>query len=113
MRAPAEPSTVALVRTDTGLDGDLAGHHLRDVRLGDEVLWRDPFDGARLSDDELAVATVLRRMRDFVTDGTAFYGIADAAEDQYLSELVKRSAAEQRTVIGTPQAWTSLPSLLA
>jgi Oxidoreductase family, NAD-binding Rossmann fold len=112
MRAPAEPMTLPLVRTDTGLDGDLGGHDLRDVRLGDEVLWRNPFDGARLSDDEIAVATVLRRMRDFVLDGIPFYGIADAAEDQYLSELVQRAAAEERVVTSSPQAWSSLPSRL-
>ena len=112
MRAPGETTTLPLVRTDTGLDGDLGGHDLRDVRLGDEVLWRNAFDGARLSDDELAVAAVLRRMRDFVTGGTAFYGIADAAEDQYLSELVHRSAAEGRPLTSTPQSWSALPSQL-
>ena len=112
MRGPGETTTTPLVRADSGLDGDLGGHDLVDVRLGDEVLWRNPFDGARLSDDEIAVATVLRRMRDFVLDGTEFYGIADAAEDQYLSELVARAAAEGRTLESTPQAWSALPSRL-
>jgi predicted dehydrogenase len=113
MRGPGETSTIPLVRADSGLDGDLTGHDLVDIRLGDEVLWRNPFDGARLSDDEIAVATVLRRMRDFVVDGVEFYGIADAAEDQYLSELVHRAAAEGRTIESTPQPWSTLPSLLA
>ena len=65
------------------------------------------------SGDSDEVDWVLRRMRDFVTDGTAFYGIADAAEDQYLSELVHRSATERRPLTSTPQAWSGLPSHLA
>jgi hypothetical protein len=77
------------------------------------VLWRDPFGGARLSDDELAVATVLRAMRAFALDGTPFYGIADAAEDQYLAELVHRAAASGEPVTGTPQAWSTAASVLA
>jgi predicted dehydrogenase len=109
---PGEPFSLPLVRTATGVDGDLDGYHLRDVRLGETVLWRNPFAGARLSDDELAVATVLRSMATYVEDGTPFYGIADAAEDQYLDELIHRSAAEGRSLTSAPQAWSSLPSVL-
>jgi hypothetical protein len=76
------------------------------------VLWRTPFGAARLSDDELAVAAVLRSMARYVEDGTPFYGIADAAEDQYLDELMHRAAREQRTLTSTPQAWSGLPSVL-
>ena len=101
-----------LTRGDTGLDGDLEGHHLRDIRLGDRVLWRNPFGGARLSDDELAVATVLRAMRRFVTDGVPFYGIADAAEDQYLSELVHGAARTGRPTQSGDRAWSSTSSVL-
>ena len=113
IREPGDPFSLPLVRNATGIDGDLEGHHLRDIRLGETVLWRSPFGTARLSDDELAVATVLRSMAAFVADGTSFYGIADAAEDQYLDELIHRAASEGRTVTSVPQAWSSLPSVLA
>ncbi|MGT2427093.1 Gfo/Idh/MocA family oxidoreductase [Amnibacterium kyonggiense] len=109
---PGRPVEVPLVRNATGVDGDLSGHHLRDVALGDAVLWRNPFDDARLSDDELAVATVLRSMARFARDGVPFYGVADAAEDQYLAELMHRAAAEGRTVTSTPQAWSGGRSAL-
>ena len=82
------------------------------VRLGDRVLWRNPFGDARLSDDELAVATALRAMRRFVTEGVPFYGIADAAEDQYLSELVHEAARTGRLMRSGDRAWGALPSLL-
>jgi predicted dehydrogenase len=112
VKEPGEPVVLPLVRSDTGLDGDLAGHFLRDVRLGEQALWRSPFGPARLSDDELAIAAVLRAMRTFVTDGTPFYGIADAAEDQYLAELVQQAAASGGAVEGTARRWGSMPSLL-
>ncbi len=112
IRQPGEPFSLPLVRNATGVDGDLGGYHLRDVRLSETVLWRTRFGTARLADDELAVATVLRSMATYVDDGTPFYGIADAAEDQYLDELIHRSASEGRTVTSTPQAWSSLPSVL-
>ena len=98
MREPGEPVVLRIARADTGLDGDLGGHHLRAIALGDAVLWRNPFGAARLSDDELAVATVLRAMRRYVTEGDEFYGIADAAEDQYLSELVHDAARTGQAV---------------
>lgn len=113
IRVPGQPVAVPLVRNATGVDGDLGGYHLRDIGLGDTVLWRSPFGAARLSDDEIAVATVLRAMSTYADGGAPFYGIADAAEDQYLDELIHRAAAEQRTVTSTPQAWSHLPSALA
>ncbi|WP_375407239.1 Gfo/Idh/MocA family protein [uncultured Amnibacterium sp.] len=113
IRQPGEPFSMPLVRNATGIDGDLDGYHLRDVRVGETVLWRSRFGTARLADDELAVATVLRSMATYVADGTPFYGIADAAADQYLDELIHRSASEGRTVTSAPQAWSSLPSVLA
>lgn len=112
IRQPGEPFAMPLVRNATGIDGDLEGFHLRDVRLDETVLWRSSFGTARLSDDELAVATVLRSMATYIADGTRFYGIADAAEDQYLDELIHRAASEGRTVTSAPQAWSSMPSVL-
>ncbi|MBW4043175.1 MAG: Gfo/Idh/MocA family oxidoreductase [Acidobacteria bacterium] len=113
IRVPGQPVVAPLVRDATGADGDLGGLHLRSITVGDTALWRSPFGAARLADDEIAVATVLRAMAGYVEDGIPFYGIADAAEDQYLDELVHRAAAEGKTGTSTPQAWSTLPSALA
>ena len=67
-----------------------------------------------MSSESAEIATlVLRAMAAYVEDGTPFYGIADAAEDQYLDELVQQAASERRTVTSAPQAWSHLPSALA
>jgi predicted dehydrogenase len=113
MLEPGEPVVQRITRADTGLDGDLEGRHLRAITLGERVLWRNPFGDVRLSDDELAVATVLRAMRRSVNDGVEFYGIADAAEDQYLSELMQEAARTGQAVTSGTRAWSDLRSLLA
>jgi predicted dehydrogenase len=110
---PGEPVEERLTRWDTGRDGDLEGHFLRRITLGGDALWRTPFGATRLSDDELAVATVLRAMAGFVATGAPFYGIADAAEDQYLAELVAEAAATGRTVRSGDRPWRWATSRIA
>ena len=42
------------------------------ITLGDEWVYRNPFVPARLTDDEIAVATCLERMVAYVEGGPAF-----------------------------------------
>lgn len=91
MRAPAHPVRQQLQRDQTGSDGDLDGLHLRGIALGDNIVYRNPLAPARLSDDEIAIGTVLTEMRRFVDSGTPFYGIDEACEDQYLAGLMQRA----------------------
>ncbi|WP_375400446.1 Gfo/Idh/MocA family protein [uncultured Amnibacterium sp.] len=102
---PGEPVTLPLTREQTGVDGDLQGFTLRAVRLGGETVWRSRVAPARLADDEIAVAGVLRAMAAFVCGGAPFYGIADAAEDLYLTELVGRAVAAEGPVTGAERPW--------
>ena len=48
-----------LVRRQTGYDLDLDGFDTDHVTLGDDVLWRNPFPGLRLNDDEIAMSDLL------------------------------------------------------
>ena len=100
-----EPTTQELRREQTGPDGDLGGDSLRGISLGDRWVYRNPFPGARLSDDEIAIATSLERMAGFARGGPAFYGLADAAQDHYLSLLLHEAAATGETRRSEPQPW--------
>lgn len=103
--SPGEPVTLPLTREQTGADGDLQGFTLRAIRLGAETMWRSDLGPARLADDEIAVAGVLRAMAGYVSGGTSFYGIAEAAEDLYLTELVARAVAAGAAVSSEPRGW--------
>ena len=45
-----------LVRRQTGYDLDLDGFDTDTITLGDEVLFRNPYPGRRLNDEEIAIA---------------------------------------------------------
>jgi predicted dehydrogenase len=103
----AEPVTQELRREQTGEEGDLGGYSLRGISLGDRWIYRNPFPGARLSDDEIAIATCLERMGRYADGGPPFYGLADASHDHYLSLCLYRAAATGEPVRTEPQPWTS------
>ena len=98
-----------LQRWDTGQDGNLEGHAHRGITLGDRWLYRNPFPGARLHDDEIAVATCLERMRVFVETGQPFYGLAEASQDHYLGLCIDQAAETGGIVTAAVQPWAATP----
>ncbi|MDH2442594.1 gfo/Idh/MocA family oxidoreductase [Amnibacterium sp. CER49] len=112
LESPTEPFRLELTRRQPGSDGDLEGPHLDRITLGAEVIYRNPFAGARLTDDELAIATVLARMSEFVRGGAGFYGLADASHDAYLGHLVHRAAREGHAVRTSRQPWSGSAGLI-
>ncbi|MBB5791259.1 Gfo/Idh/MocA family oxidoreductase [Jiangella mangrovi] len=109
VRGPRDVVRTRIVRDDTGLDGDLAGHHLRGLDCDGRRAWTNPFGTARLSDDELAGAGVLAELAEFVRTGGdgggCGYGLAEAAQDQYLAALIDEAAASGEAVRAEPQPW--------
>lgn len=92
-------------RDETGRDGDLAGYHLRGLTCDGKRVYINPFAPARLSDDEIAGASLLDEMSAFVLTGNGGYSLADAAQDQYLALLVEEAVASGGPVQGQPQPW--------
>jgi predicted dehydrogenase len=100
-----------IVRDDAGQDGDLRGHSLNAIFVGSETVYRNELFPARLSDDELAIAQVLLRMAKYTRSGEAFYGLADASEDQYLSLLIAEAAASGRAASSQERPWMNSVSV--
>ena len=102
-----EPVTQELRREQTGEEGDLGGYSLRGISLGERWVYRNPFPGARLSDDEIAIATSMEHMGRYARGGPAFYGLADASQDHYLSLCLRQAATTGQAVRTEPQPWTN------
>ncbi|GCF11222.1 Gfo/Idh/MocA family protein [Dictyobacter arantiisoli] len=99
------PLMLELQRQDTGHYGNLEGYYHRGIIVGDTWLYRNPFPFARFNDDEIAVATSLARMADYVAGGPDFYSLAEAAQDHYLSLLIDQACNSGETIRSETQSW--------
>jgi predicted dehydrogenase len=99
------PVTLDLQRHETGRDGNLEGLGLIGITLGEEWLERNPFPGVRLADDELAVATCLARMAEYVEGGPGLCGLADGVYDHYLGLMIDAAIASSRAIKVDGHLW--------
>lgn len=100
------PFQFELVRQDTGEYGNLEGLYHRAITGGGEIFYRNPFPGPRWIDDEIAIATSLAKMQEFVAGGPSFYGCAEACHDRYLDILIGDSIRTGGPVRAEPQPWS-------
>jgi hypothetical protein len=103
----SNPITLDLLRWDTGQEGNMEGYYHKGIMVGDEWLYQNPFAPARLSDEEIAVATCLAKMAEYAQGGPSFYGLAEAAQDHYLGLMVAKAVSSSETVRTTFQAWAT------
>jgi predicted dehydrogenase len=99
------PARVRLERHDTGHDGNLEGLYLDGITAGAEWVYRNPFGTARLTDDELAVATCLARMPAAIDGGPDVCSLADAVHDRYLDVLVEQAVQTGAPVRADGHLW--------
>ena len=102
------PYVVELTRRDVGHEGNLEGFHHAGITLGDEWVYRNPFAPARLSDDEIAVATCLSKMAEYRDGGAAFCSLAEAAWDQELTIRLDEAVASGMPIRVAGTAWEAL-----
>ena len=101
------PISARLIRHEAGANGNLEGLHLKAIQFQDGWVYRNPVLPARLSDEELAVAQCLLGMQRFVAQGTPFYSLDDACQDQYLALACSRAVETGETVITEAQIWAA------
>ncbi len=101
------PVTYDLLRRDTGHGGNLEGHHHAGITAGEAWVYRNPFAPARLSDDEVAVATCLARMAEYVDGGPGFCSLAEGAWDHELTLRMGQALASGEEVRVSGSAWAA------
>jgi hypothetical protein len=106
-----EPLVRTFTRAESGHYGDLDGYALKSIACGDRTLWTNPWPGARLMDDEIAIAVAMARMAALVRgEDEGPYPYAAAAQDQYLSLLMHEAARTGETVRSARQPWVQSSS---
>ena len=100
------PVSVPFIRKDTGHFMNFEGYSHAGIMLGERWIYKNPFEGPALSDDEIAVACCLENMRLYVEQGKSSYSFAEAAQDCYLAAAMEQAAAAGKPVTTTHQPWS-------
>lgn len=100
------PLQSGIERRDAGIRGNLEGQHHQGYLAAGQWLYRNAFAPARLSDDEIAMATVLTRMGEYVQGGAGPYSLADACHDHYLGILADRSTKTGKPIVSENMPWS-------
>jgi len=96
------PMATELRRDITGAMGNLEDFYLRGIQAAGEWAYCNPFAPARLSDDELAIATCLAKMDEYVRTGREFYALAEGVQDHYLNLVSQQALSEGREIQAEP-----------
>lgn len=75
------PHTFEIKRNCFGSEENLDGFSLVNLTGNGGILYENPFKNARLSDEEIAIATCLFKMKEYLRTGEEFYSVYDAAAD--------------------------------
>jgi len=95
-----------IVRRVSGIEQNLDGFDLEHLSHDGRVLYRNRFEGARLADDDIAVASLLDAMGAWVRgDGPPPYPLADGCQDHLLGLAIEEAGRTGATVRTAPEAW--------
>lgn len=102
------PVTGTLVRDDLGQYSNLEGYGLRGLGWNGKVLYHNPYweEGARLSDDEIAMAGLLDGMCRYVHGGEEIYPLEEALQDTYLYLMMDEAIRSGREIETFSQVWS-------
>ncbi|MCO8274539.1 gfo/Idh/MocA family oxidoreductase [Actinoplanes sp. TRM 88003] len=107
MPAPRTITRTALARRQSGHELDLNGFDTETIALGGDVLYRNPYVGHRLNDDEIATAALLDAMAAWVRgEGPPPYPLAEGSQDQLLALAVEEAADSGHEVVTTAESWS-------
>ena len=105
---PRTPIASPLVRRQTGRDLNLEGFDLDHITFDGVIIYRNVFNGARLSDEDVAIASVVDRMGQWCRDeGEPPYPLAYACQDHLIALAMAESIATQSPIVTAREAWAS------
>ena len=97
-----------LIRRQTGIDLNLEGFDLDHISFNGQVVYRNPYQGARLAEDDISVATMLEQMAAWSRgDAEQPYPLAQGCQDHLISLAIEESARTGQTISTLREAWAS------
>lgn len=91
-------------RTDVGVNNNSEWSHKGYLFL-DKQIYNNIYYPARMNDDEIAVASCLTKMKEYVDTGKEFYSLAEALQDTYLSFCLEEALQTEETMQTETQIW--------
>lgn len=99
------PVTQTLKRIDLGVYNNQDWSHYG-IMLGEEFLYKNPFGNARLNDDEIAVASCMQKMGEYLDTGKEFYSLREALQDMYICLVMDEALAHpNKEIVTVLQSW--------
>jgi predicted dehydrogenase len=103
---PKTPVESHLIRRQTGIDLNLEGFDLDHISVDGRVVYRNPFLGARFSEDDIGVAALLEATGAWARgDGPEPYPLADGLQDHLISLAIGESITTGGPVTTSTEAW--------
>ena len=75
------PHSFEIKRNSYGAQENLDGFYLFNLTGNGNVLYTNPFKNIRFSDEDIAIASCLLKMKDYIQNGTEFYSPYEAFLD--------------------------------
>lgn len=101
------PVTSHISYRRTGVDMNLEGNDVVHVSFDGEVIYRNPWVGSRLSEDDIAVASFVQAMGRWVRDdGPPPYPLAFACQDHLIGLAIEKSAHTGQDVRVAKEVWS-------
>ncbi len=99
------PIELTLKRMQAGESGNLEGYYFKGVLCGEQWIYQNPFIPISFSDEEIAIAMCLLKMKEYVEGGPEFYSLAEASQDQYLALMMEQALESGEKVTTQTQGW--------
>lgn len=105
---PVTPVRSVLQRRETGRDLNLEGRDLHHISFDGAVLYRNPYAGSGLSEDDIAVAAIAEAAGAWARDeGPEPYPLAEACQDHLIGLAIEESARQATTIRTVIEPWAA------
>ena len=107
LAAPHAVVQSSIRRYQVGHDLNLDGHDTEHLSFDGRVVYRNPFLGQRLMDEEIAIASMMTGTAAWLRDeGPAPYPLAEGCQDHLISLAIDEAAATGQSVTRSVEPWS-------